>query len=42
MSRILVIEDDIAILRGLTDSLEAEAFEVLSAGDGEELSLIQV
>ena len=36
MSRILVIEDDAAILRGLTDSLEAEAHEVLSARDGEE------
>ena len=36
MSRILVIEDDAAILRGLTDSLEGEAHEVLSARDGEE------
>ncbi len=36
MSRILIIEDDAAILRGLTDSLEAEAHEVVSARDGEE------
>jgi DNA-binding response OmpR family regulator len=35
MSRILIIEDDAAILRGLTDSLEAEGHEVLSARDGE-------
>lgn len=36
MSRILVIEDDAAILRGLTDSLEDESHEVLTARDGEE------
>jgi len=36
MSQILVIEDDAAILRGLTDSLEAESHEVLTARDGEE------
>ena len=36
MSRILVIEDDVAIVRGLTDSLEAESHEVVSARDGEE------
>jgi DNA-binding response OmpR family regulator len=36
MSRILVIEDDRAILRGLTDSLEGESHEVLTARDGEE------
>jgi DNA-binding response OmpR family regulator len=36
MSRILVVEDDVAILRGLTDSLEGESHEVLSARDGEE------
>ena len=36
MSRILVIEDDAAILRGLTDSLAAESHEVVTARDGEE------
>jgi DNA-binding response OmpR family regulator len=36
MSRILVVEDDVAILRGLTDSLAGESHEVLSARDGEE------
>lgn len=35
MSRILVVEDDPAILRGLVDNLEFESHEVLSAGDGE-------
>lgn len=35
MSRILVVEDDPAILRGLCDSLEDESHEVLSARDGE-------
>ncbi len=35
MSRILVIEDDAAILRGLTDNLRAESYDVLSAADGE-------
>lgn len=35
MSRILVIEDDPAILRGLADSLRRESYEVLSAADGE-------
>jgi DNA-binding response OmpR family regulator len=34
MSRILVIEDDRAILRGLVDNLEYESHEVLSATDG--------
>jgi serine phosphatase RsbU (regulator of sigma subunit) len=33
--RILVVEDDAAILRGLRDNLEGEAYEVLTAGDGE-------
>ncbi len=33
--RILVIEDDAAILRGLTDNLRCESYEVLSATDGE-------
>jgi DNA-binding response OmpR family regulator len=35
MSRILIIEDDAAILRGLKDNLEEEAHEVLTARDGE-------
>src|SRR5689334_4237731 len=34
MSRILVIEDDKAILRGVTDVLKKEGFEVLGAPDG--------
>jgi len=36
MSRILVIEDDAAILRGLKDNFVAESYEVLTAEDGEE------
>ncbi len=36
MSCILVVEDDPAILRGLSDNLEAESHEVLTASDGEE------
>jgi len=35
MSRILVVEDDPAILRGLTDNLRFESYEVLTAADGE-------
>ena len=35
MSRILVVEDDPAILRGLSDSLRPESYEVLTAADGE-------
>jgi DNA-binding response OmpR family regulator len=35
MSRILVVEDDPAILRGLADSLRRESYEVLTAADGE-------
>ncbi len=35
MSRILVIEDDPAILRGLADNLAYESHEVLTATDGE-------
>lgn len=35
MSRILIVEDDPAILRGLTDSLAVESHEVLTATDGE-------
>ena len=36
MKRILIIEDDKAILRGLVDSLKAEHFEVDTSSDGEE------
>ena len=35
MTRVLVIEDDPAILRGLKDNLAAESYEVLTAPDGE-------
>jgi len=35
MSRILVIEDEPAILRGLADNLRFESYEVLTAADGE-------
>ena len=35
MKRILIIEDDVAILRGLRDNLEYESYEVLTAEDGE-------
>ena len=35
MTRVLVVEDDAAILRGLTDNLEAESYVVLTAKDGE-------
>jgi DNA-binding response OmpR family regulator len=35
MSRILVVEDDAAILRGLADNLRFESHEVLTATDGE-------
>jgi len=35
MKRILIIEDDPAILRGLKDNLEYESYEVLTAADGE-------
>jgi DNA-binding response OmpR family regulator len=36
MNRILVIEDDRAILRGLVDNLEYESYQVSSATDGAE------
>ena len=36
MTRILVIEDDAAILRGLADNLEFESYDVLTASDGAE------
>ena len=35
-TKILIIEDDVAILRGLKDNLEYESYEVLTAADGEE------
>ena len=35
MTLVLVVEDDAAILRGLTDNLEAESYVVLTARDGE-------
>ena len=35
MTHILIIEDDLALLRGLKDNLLAESYEVLTAGDGE-------
>ncbi|MCI0330499.1 MAG: response regulator transcription factor [candidate division Zixibacteria bacterium] len=36
MKRILIIEDDAAIRKGLTAALQDEHYEVLTAGDGEE------
>lgn len=35
MSRILVVEDEPAILRGLADNLRFESYEVLTASDGQ-------
>ena len=35
MSRVLIVEDDPAILRGLADNLRFEAHEVVTATDGE-------
>ena len=35
MSRILIVEDDPAILGGLRDNLEFESHQVLTASDGE-------
>lgn len=35
MSRILVVEDEPALLRGLQDNLKAELYEVITASDGE-------
>ena len=35
MKRILIVEDDLAILRGLKDNLEYESYEVVTAVDGE-------
>ena len=35
MSRVLIVEDDPAILCGLRDNLEFESHQVLTAADGE-------
>jgi len=35
MTRVLVVEDDAAILRGIADNLRFEGYEVFTAGDGE-------
>jgi DNA-binding response OmpR family regulator len=35
MSRILLIEDDVSILRGLADALRRESYDVITAADGE-------
>ena len=35
MTRVLIVEDDPAILRGLKDNFMAESYEVLTAADGE-------
>jgi DNA-binding response OmpR family regulator len=35
MSRILIVEDDPAILRGLTDNLAYEKYDVVAASDGD-------
>jgi DNA-binding response OmpR family regulator len=35
MTRVLVVEDDRAILRGLVDSLRFEGYDVVTAADGE-------
>jgi DNA-binding response OmpR family regulator len=35
MKRVLVVEDDAAILRGLVDNLEGESYEVVTARDGD-------
>ena len=36
LKTILVIEDDVSILRGLKDNLKFEEYEVLTAIDGQE------
>ena len=41
MTKLLVIEDDPAILRGLTDNLEFEGYEVSTATDGESAYQVQ-
>lgn len=35
MTRILIVEDEPAIVRGLVDNLKFESYEVVTAGDGE-------
>lgn len=40
MSRILVVEDDPAILRGLADNLRFESHDVLTATDGEQACMV--
>ena len=35
MKRILLIEDDVSILRGLSDALRRESYDVITAADGE-------
>lgn len=35
MDRIVIVEDDPAILRGLSDNLRQEGYRVLSAADGD-------
>jgi DNA-binding response OmpR family regulator len=35
MTRLLVVEDDLAILRGLADNLRFESYDVVTAADGE-------
>lgn len=35
MDRIVIVEDDLAILRGLSDNLRVERYEVLTASDGD-------
>jgi DNA-binding response OmpR family regulator len=35
MTTVLAVEDDPAILRGLSDNLSFEGYEVLTASDGE-------
>lgn len=34
MHKILIVEDDVALLRGLVDNFKAEGFEVISASEG--------
>jgi DNA-binding response OmpR family regulator len=36
MNRIVVIEDDPTILRGLADNLRAESYDVMTAANGED------
>ena len=36
MKRVMVVEDDVDIRRGVVDALELEGYEVVEAGDGRE------